>query len=204
MKKLLSLLLCIILLCAGMTAAQAEEEIYQCGGFEYALLDDGSAELIRYTGNADHVIIPNELDGHLVLSVRQNPFVFYSENTHQNVSKKCTVAVAMDHPYLATLNGVLFGKSDKKLIAYPAVFKSSEITRSAIVPVFFLFPSPTASLQSETERSMAAPASPPFPSPTVSPASGMVRSKSAPPSNLLHFLTASILSIGLLSPTAQA
>lgn len=113
MKKTVFLLLCILLLCAG-TACALALETDQTGDFKYRLLEDGSAELIAYKGNAEHVIIPNALDGHPIMAVRENPF------SSSNIINRCTVAVAQDHPYLATIDGVLFGKSDRKLICYPA------------------------------------------------------------------------------------
>ena len=47
MKKLL-LILCALLLCAGLSAAADEETVVDASGmFEYAVREDGSAELIE-------------------------------------------------------------------------------------------------------------------------------------------------------------
>ena len=75
MKKMSLLLALALLLCLGLAAAQAEKT-YQAAGFTYALLPDGSAELISYDGDAEDVIIPNALDGHPIMAVRQNPFYY--------------------------------------------------------------------------------------------------------------------------------
>ena len=126
MKKVLSLLLCALLLCACLPAAMAEEKKLTDASrnFVYVLRDDGSAELLEYKGPAGRVIIPNALDGHPLTAVRRNPFYFLDVNTYRQ--KTCTVAVAQDHPYLATINGVLFGKTDRKLISYPITLDAPE------------------------------------------------------------------------------
>lgn len=87
--------------------------------FEYELRKDGAAELIAYPGFEKEIIIPNRLDGHPIAAARRNPLYDDSGYAVRKV-KDCTVKVAKDHPYLATISGVLFGKTDRKLIAYPA------------------------------------------------------------------------------------
>ncbi len=124
MKKLSLILAVALLLCLGLAAARAETT-YQAAGFTYALLPDGTAELISYDGDAEEVIIPNALDGHPISVVIQNPFYFYDDGNYEFKVKPCTVKVAQDHPYLATIDGVLFGKTDRKLIAYPTVLAST-------------------------------------------------------------------------------
>jgi hypothetical protein len=118
MKKLFVVLLALLAL--GCAAAVAEEETtYQSDGFEYALLENGDAELIRYLGDEGTVIIPNKLDGHPITAVRGNPFITYDDDGYIDGIKDCTVSVALDHPYLATIDGVLFGTSDLRLIYCP-------------------------------------------------------------------------------------
>ena len=126
MRKTLLLILTALALAAAC-AACAET----CGDFEYAVLPDGTAELIRYTGSAEHVVIPYALDGHDITAVRGNPFrMLYDADPYTAAASDlytgaidsvhpCTVAVAADHPYLATIDGVLFGQSDRKLIYCP-------------------------------------------------------------------------------------
>ncbi len=95
------------------------EQVYQSANFEYALLFNGDAELIRYLGEDGTVIIPNGLDGHPIVAVRGNPFTTLSDDGRINGVRDCVINVAVDHPYLATINGVLFGKTDRKLIYCP-------------------------------------------------------------------------------------
>ena len=114
MKKAIFLLLSalLLMLCAF---APAEEQTYTYGDFTYALLEDGGAKLISYNGPEGDVVIPNTLDGHPVVAVGSNPFW---DGEHQ-MTKNCRITVSKDHPYLATINGVLFGKTDKRLIMCP-------------------------------------------------------------------------------------
>lgn len=102
--------LCLALVLCCVIAAAAADTLTS-GDFTYELLPDGGAELISYTGSAENVTIPNTLDGHPVTAVRGNPFANRSVQS---------VRVAKDHPCLATINGVLFGQSDRRLIFYPA------------------------------------------------------------------------------------
>ncbi len=108
MKKLLVFLCCVII-CLLSVTVMADPLV--CGDFEYELIEDGTAILGLYIGaeGAD-VVIPKELDGHLVMGTSDNPFW---------KTPVSSVTVAEDHPYFVMIDGVLFGKSDTKLIYYP-------------------------------------------------------------------------------------
>ncbi len=127
MKNVVILLFALILL-PVFAEAMADEETYRFENFEYALMEDGSAELIRYWGQAPSVVIPNELDGHPVMAVRQNPFALADAEGNLSFAYDRTIIVALDHPYLATIDGVLFGTTDKKLICYPPSRPDAEYT----------------------------------------------------------------------------
>ncbi len=120
MKKALALALCAALLLGGcaIPAAAEEEELQHLGRFDYAVLPDGTAELAAYTGPDGLVIIPNELDGHPISAVRDGVFVEFMGELIEGI-RRCTVQVAVDHPYLATLGGALYGKTDRRLIYCP-------------------------------------------------------------------------------------
>ena len=95
MKKLLVILFALALCCACLSAVAVEETVVDASGlFEYVVREDGSAELISYLGPDGRVLIPNELDGHPLTAVRQNPF--YYANTAS--VKACAAAVAKDSP----------------------------------------------------------------------------------------------------------
>ncbi len=110
----LTLTLALLLLCACVPAL-AEEEPLTCGDFQYRLTDDGGAVLVKYTGPEGEVVIPNQLDGHPVTDVQRNPFF----DPYKNRILNCTYKVARDHPSLATIDGVLFCKTDRRLVCYP-------------------------------------------------------------------------------------
>ena len=114
-KRFIAVFVAVMLLGCLPGAAGAEEaaarETLTSGDWEYSLLEDGGAELVDYNGLAGDIVIPNELDGHPVTAVSTNPFQLLFDNY--------TVAVSQSHPYLATIDGVLFGKADRKLICYP-------------------------------------------------------------------------------------
>ena len=76
MKKLLSFLLVFAVLLVPFTAARGEEgpEILKSGDYQYALLEDGTAEIREYTGKADSLEIPDTLDGHPVTRIGYNAF----------------------------------------------------------------------------------------------------------------------------------
>ena len=179
MIRLWTLLLALSLALCG--AARAEErETLTDGDFAFALLADGTAEITKYSGSAEELVIPAELGGRKVTAIGDsafyncfdlksvtipdsvtaigdsafsycwnltsvtipdsvtaigdsafiwcssltgvtipdsvaaigaNPFAYCSELTEVIVSK--------DHPALATIDGVLFSKADRRLVWYP-------------------------------------------------------------------------------------
>lgn len=60
----------IVLFCLGFACA----EEYTGGDFEYILLEDGTAEITDYTGQANVLEIPAQLDGHAVTSIGDSAF----------------------------------------------------------------------------------------------------------------------------------
>lgn len=165
-KHLCSILLVLVLLCTCLTGAVAEEEereIFTDGDYEYALLDDGTVEITKYTGEAEELYIPDTLNGQTVTSIGHHAFygsrslrsvfipdsvVFLGDRAFSDcdflssVSIPDSVAKIGDNPfafckslknisispsspYFTVVDGVLFDKSLKCLIAYPVRGKSS-------------------------------------------------------------------------------
>lgn len=62
MKKYLAVLLAA-LLCCVFSLACADYKEYTSGDYRYVLLDDGTAEIIGYSGEASSLIPPDTLDG---------------------------------------------------------------------------------------------------------------------------------------------
>ena len=114
MKKRMCFIALTLALCLAFSAALSDTS----GDFTYAVMEDGSAELVSCRQESGDAVIPEALDGHTIMSVRKNPF--YRTSTGDN---RCTPIVAIDHPSLDTKDGVLFCKTDRTLVAYPRVIK---------------------------------------------------------------------------------
>ena len=133
MKKLLAVLAALILLFAF--AAPAEETLTS-GDWDYRLLDDGTAEITKYNGEAKTLEIPSEIDGYAVTSLGDGAFRNCGitavkipdsvTNTGVNPFISCTkltkISVSPDNGALAVINGVLFSKPDRRVICYPCAF----------------------------------------------------------------------------------
>ena len=175
MKRIISRLVSL-LFCFGACALAEETEEKRTdstGDYEYVLLEDGSTEIIRYTGTVEHLKIPAELDGYPVTSIGNDAFSNYSflddefsncDNlTSVNLPNSITsigdnafawcdsltsinlpnsvtcisgnpfcscnhlraIRVSPTHPFLATIDGVLFEKSTKTLLCHPCSLDNS-------------------------------------------------------------------------------
>ena len=138
MKKLFVFL--ALLLALGMTCVLAEDAAH---GFEYGFQDDGSIILWNYDGNAQHLVIPEVLNGHPVTSLAY--CLFYGNDTLQSVTipdcvdipdgnpfEYCPaltdIIVSPSHPTLTVIDGVLYNKEVTKVIAYPTTKSEATYT----------------------------------------------------------------------------
>lgn len=166
MKRIASLLIALFLFCGAVATAEetVETRSDSTGTYEYVLLEDGSAEITGYFGDAEVLEIPAELDGHSVTSIGERAFFFCKNLTSVTIPdsvasignlsfSSCdnltsviipdgvtsiganpflgcgqlqTIQVSPDHPILATIDGVLFEKTTKTLIFYPAALDAAE------------------------------------------------------------------------------
>ncbi len=142
-KCFVALLMVVVMMCAcwtGVLAEDVEREAFTSGDYEYALLDDGTIGITGYKGSADRLAIPAKLDGKAVTSIGDRAFFLCNSLTSVSIpdsveqigtnpfavcSALKTISVSPEHPYFATIDGVLFRKADKILIAYPAGIKST-------------------------------------------------------------------------------
>ena len=77
MRRFLCLLLTLALMAAVSAAcAEEEREIRTEGDYQYALLDDGTAEITAYWGCAEAVQIPAELGGKPVTRIGERAFEY--------------------------------------------------------------------------------------------------------------------------------
>ena len=143
MKRIASLLIVLFLFCGAMATAEetVETRSDSTGIYEYVLLEDGSAEITGYSGDAEVLEIPAELDGYSVTSIGERAFFFCKNLTSVTIPDsvasiginpflRCaqlqTIQVSPDHPVLATIDGVLFEKTTKTLICYPGGLDAAE------------------------------------------------------------------------------
>ena len=118
MKKwLIGLLAAALTLLVGCAAA-AEAGFQRSGDWCFRILEDGTAEILYYWSFYDdaELHIPDELDGATVSQIESNFFRF------------CPVTaftISPNHPYFEAVDGVLFSKADKRLIAYPSHKKAA-------------------------------------------------------------------------------
>ena len=56
------------------TSAVSSDENFISGDYEYSLLDNGTVEISKYTGNDDDVTIPDTIDEKKVMSIGRNAF----------------------------------------------------------------------------------------------------------------------------------
>lgn len=124
MKKwLIGLLAAALTLLVGFAAAE-EADTLTSGDWEYRILENGTAEITAYNNIVNgmdpiEIPIPDELDGITVSSIESNPFCIYDATAF---------TVSPDHPYFEVVDGVLFSKADKRLIAYPLMKEATAYT----------------------------------------------------------------------------
>ena len=152
MRKTLCPLLCALMMfmniCFYCSATYAEDsntstQTITNDDYNYTLLYDGTVEIIRYVGDAVDLIIPTEIDGRKVTSIGKSAFSFCGNlttitlpdsitligaNPFQGCQSLQTIIVSPDNLTLATIDGVLFSKPDKRLICYPCAFTAESYT----------------------------------------------------------------------------
>ncbi len=143
MKKTIILCILLMLVCAFALAEETKKETFTSGDYQYVLLEDGTAEITAYNGWDAEVIIPDALDGHRVSSIGDRAFYYCDGLTSVTIPDSITsigvnpfvdceslanIKVSLDHPALETIDGVLFSKTDKRLVCYPCASTEEEYT----------------------------------------------------------------------------
>ncbi len=77
-RKILSLLMSLAMILTALplsgVTAFAQDGTHTSGNFEYAVLEDGTAEITDYTGSAETLEIPSKLDTYTVTSIGDEAF----------------------------------------------------------------------------------------------------------------------------------
>ena len=118
-------------------ADNQETEIYDYEGVKYTLEADGTATIIRFFSNNKSINIPDVIDGHDVTGLGNEAFdcknissieipasiVRVDGNPFSLCQSLKLINVPPEHTTLATIDGVLFDKTERRLVSYPR-FKS--------------------------------------------------------------------------------
>ena len=120
------------------TPKKSESEDYT-----YILLEDGTAEIIRYAGNEEYVVIPDQIDGHQLSGIGDSAFdskhilktvyipgcvTRIGANPFSYCEQLQWISVSSDNPVIENIDGVLFDTIEKRLICYPMVWTDSAYT----------------------------------------------------------------------------
>ena len=82
MKKLLTMILALILVCGCMFSTASAGT---SGMYEYTLKSDGTAEITRVDSKCSDTVIPAELDGHKVTSIGRSAFFYCTKLTNVTI-----------------------------------------------------------------------------------------------------------------------
>ena len=85
-RKIISVLLSILMIMTSvplMAVTSFAEDIHISGDYEYKILEDGTAEITKYNGNAEQVVLPSEIDGYKISVIGE--FAFWMNETIRTV-----------------------------------------------------------------------------------------------------------------------
>lgn len=74
MKKLLTIMLCLTLLCGTLCLSGCADKVFTSGDYEYTLSGGNAVRIIRYTGSEEALQLPAELDGKSVTAIGEGAF----------------------------------------------------------------------------------------------------------------------------------
>lgn len=135
MRKIsFAVLLILLLLLVALPVFSEETEVLTIDDYRYSILEDGTVSIVEYTGSSEDVVIPSDIDGHIVSTIDRG--AFNNNETIKNVTIPDSVITVLGNPWqcckslqsfkvssenssLAVIDGVLFEKSEKKLLCYP-------------------------------------------------------------------------------------
>ena len=126
--------LLLLLLTSPVLAEMPPQEVRSSGGYDYILLEDGTAKIIRHSGGEKELIIPSVLDGYPVTAIGDCAFenagsiesitipdsvVELDINPFSSCRWVKEILVSPAHSTLTVEEGVLFSKPDSRLVCFP-------------------------------------------------------------------------------------
>ena len=135
-KWLSGILACLLLLLltSPVLAETTSQEVRSSGGYDYVLLEDGTAKIIRHSGGEKELVIPSVLDSYPVTAIGDCAFenadgiesitipdsvVELGINPFSSCSRLKEILVSPAHSTLTLEEGVLFSKPDGRLVCFP-------------------------------------------------------------------------------------
>ncbi len=132
MKKLTALFFCLTMILLAGSTCLAEE--LSSGDFLYEILENGTARILKFTGETENMTIPSEIDTVPVTSIGDFAFTGcknitsvtipsglteIGKNPFAGIERLKEINVVSGNPVFEVINNVLFNKSEKKLVAFP-------------------------------------------------------------------------------------
>lgn len=114
-KQLLSLILSVVMLFSITVGIDLSSYADTSGDFEYEILDDGTAEIIGYTGNDKELTIPSTFAGYKVTSIGEYAFLWCEELTSVVIPDSVTSIGEDAFAYCKKLADITIPKSVKTI-----------------------------------------------------------------------------------------
>lgn len=145
MKKVIFLILILLLawsMCSSVFS-ETKATVYKSGDYNYVKLKDGTLQITKYSGKSKELTIPEKLDGYKVTGIGDRAFndcsflasviipdtiTRIAINPFTSCRNLKKIYISPDHPTLSIIDGVLFDKTEKRLITYPPSSKEAYYT----------------------------------------------------------------------------
>ena len=115
-KRFLALLLAAALTLPALAEESTEEPALESEGFRYRLLEDGTAEILKYTGSELQLVIPETLDGRPVTAIGDEAFYNFGYSVEDLIIPASVTRIGAD----------AFAMTDLEKIEIPAGVVSME------------------------------------------------------------------------------